>query len=114
MPTAVFERAKCMLQAGDVGGASNELTRFRTDPLKQSSVAPIALLRLSAILRAQNKSADAVTLLAECRAAHEGALKADPARAAWAPLLVYHHALALKEAGAAYYAKSARSPAEIR
>src|SRR5207244_3597164 len=38
-------------------------------------------------------------VLAKCRQENEEKLKTDPARAAWVPLLQYHHGLALKEAG---------------
>src|SRR5262249_26165132 len=96
---AVFERAKVLATAGDLGGAMNELGRFRNDPLKQTAIAPLALLRLSTLLRSQNKAAEAVTLLADCRQQHEQNLLRDPARADWAPLLQYHQGLALKDAG---------------
>jgi TolA-binding protein len=99
MPNAVFERAKVLAAAGDVGGAMNELGRFRGDPLRKASIAPLALLRLSALLRAQNKAAEAAGLLGETRQQHEGAMAQDPARAEWVPLLQYHQALAMKESG---------------
>lgn len=98
-PTAVFERAKVLAYANDVNGAINELNRFQGDPLKSSSVAPLALLRLSSLLRSQNKPADAANVLAACRQTHEAAMLNDPARAAWAPLVQYHQGLALREAG---------------
>jgi hypothetical protein len=62
-------------------------------------VAPLALLRLSTLMRSQNKPADAVTLLTEVRNQHEQNLLKDPARADWAPLVQYHLGLALKESG---------------
>jgi TolA-binding protein len=98
-PNAVFERAKVMVSQGDVGGGMNELGRFRGDPLRQSSIAPLALLRLSTLMRSQNKPGDAVTLLTECRQQHEQKLLTDTARADWAPLVQYHLGLALKESG---------------
>ena len=98
-PVAVFERAKCLAQLGDIGGAMNELGRFNADPLRNTPVAPLALLRLSALLRAQNRPQDAANLLQQCRAQHEPALLKDPARAELVPMLQYHHGLALKEAG---------------
>ncbi|MFO0871560.1 MAG: tetratricopeptide repeat protein [Pirellulales bacterium] len=98
-PLAAFERANCLIEQNDTGGAQNELSRFRQDPLKGSAVAPLAWLRLGQLLRAQRKSAEAATLLQEARQAYDGALAADPARASWAPLLAYHHALAVKESG---------------
>ena len=80
-PNAVFERAKVMVSQGDIGGGMNELGRFRNDPLKQSSVAPLALLRLSTLMRSQNKPGDAVALLTECRTQHEQKLLTHTARA---------------------------------
>ncbi len=97
--TAIFERAKCMAQVGDVTGAINELNRFNAAPLNATPAAPLALLRLSALLRAQNKVADAVKLLEQCRATHEANLLKDPARADLVPLIHYHHGLAVKESG---------------
>src|SRR5262249_56431337 len=53
MPTAIFERAKVIAQAGDPNGAMNELRRFNADPnLKAAAVAPMALLQLANLLRA--------------------------------------------------------------
>src|SRR5262249_10975382 len=49
-PNAVFERAKVLAQANDVNGAVNELRRFTSDPLKATSVAPLAVLRLATLL----------------------------------------------------------------
>ena len=99
LPAAVFERAKCLALLGDANGASGELNRFRADPLRLSPVAPLALLRLSALLRAQNRPADAAAVLAQCRSWHEAELLKDPARSDWVPLLQYEHALAVKESG---------------
>lgn len=96
---AVFERACSIAEGGDLGGAVNELARFQGDPLKQAPIAPLALLRLSSLLRSQNRAADAVNVLAMCRSQHEGAMQGDPARSAWVPLIQYHHALAIKEQG---------------
>jgi TolA-binding protein len=107
VPNAVFERAKCLAAAGDIGGATNELGRFRGDPLKKAPVAPLALVRLSALLRSQNKAAEAVGLLTECRQQHEQAMSQDPARADWVPLVQYHLALALKESGKVPEARTA-------
>lgn len=98
-PVAVFERAKCMARSGDVNGAVNELNRFQADPLKNAPVAPLALLRLSSLLRAQNKPAEAAVVLEKCRAQFEAPLQNDAERAAWIPLIQYQHGLALKESG---------------
>jgi len=98
-PTALLERAK-VLAATDPNGAINELRRFQNDGnLKAVAVAPMALLQLATYLRTQNKAQEAADVLAKCRQENEAKLTADPARAAWVPLLQYHHGLALKEAG---------------
>ncbi len=97
-PQATLERAKCLALAGDVGGAVGELQRFRSDPLKNSGVAPLALLELATLLRGQKKPAEAADVLAQARQQHEAALQKDPARAGWIPLLQYHQGLALQEA----------------
>jgi TolA-binding protein len=96
---AIFERAKCLAQAGDVGGAMNELQRFNQDPLKSAPVAPMALLRLATLLRGQNRAPDAANILAQCRQQQEANLLKDPARAGWVPVLQYHHGASLQEAG---------------
>ncbi len=98
-PQAVFERAKVLAQTGDAGGAVQELQRFQHEPLKSSTIAPMALIRLSLIYRGQNKPMDAANLLGQCRQQHEGGLLKDPSRAGWAPLLQYQHAASLQEAG---------------
>jgi TolA-binding protein len=99
-PTAIFERAKVLALGGDPNGAMNELRRFNADPaLKAAPAAPLALLQLATILRGQNKPLDAAAVLDDCRKQHEANLAKDPARAGWAALLVYHHGVALREAG---------------
>ncbi|MDB5344945.1 MAG: hypothetical protein JWP89_3322 [Schlesneria sp.] len=94
---AAFERANCLVDMNDQNGALNELNRFKNDPFKQSPVAPLAYLRMATLLRSQNKPAEAAAALQEGRANYEHALMNDPARAAWAPLMQYHHGLAIKE-----------------
>ena len=106
MPTAVLERAKCLVLLGDPATAMNELRRFTVDPLKNSPVAPLAVLRLLALLRAQGKAAEGLDLVAQCRARHEAAMLKDPERADWAPMLQYEHALTLKEAAKGPEAKA--------
>jgi cellulose synthase operon protein C len=97
--TALLERAK-VIAATDVNGAVNELRRFQNDAnLKVAPVAPTALLQLATYLRNQNKAQEAAEVLAKCRQENEEKLKNDPTRAAWVPLLQYHHGLALKESG---------------
>src|SRR5262245_6808084 len=94
---ALFERARVLAQQGDVNGAIGELRKFATDRQKDSPVAPMALLRLATLLRTQNQAQQAAEVLDKCRQAHEANLAKDPERAAWIPLLQYHHGLALKE-----------------
>ena len=97
--SAVFERAKCLALLGDPAAAMNELRRFQADPLRGAAVSPLALLRLSSLLRTQGKAAEAAAVMADCRTRDEAALAKDPARAEWVPMLQYEHALALKESG---------------
>jgi tetratricopeptide (TPR) repeat protein len=98
-PQAVFERARCLAQAGDPQTAINELQRFTGDPLKAAGIAPLALLELSLLLRDQHKPQDAANVLAQCRQQYEGPLNGDKDRAGWVPVLQYQHGMALKEAG---------------
>jgi TolA-binding protein len=98
-PQAVFERAKVMAQQYDINGAMGQLRRFTNDPLKKADIAPLAQLQLATLLRVENKAQDAANLLANARQTYEATLKGDPNRAAWVPLLQYHHAVALREAG---------------
>jgi tetratricopeptide (TPR) repeat protein len=95
---AVFERARCLALAKDVNNAMNELRRFNNDPLKKATVAPMALLHLSTLLRTQNKPVEAAAVIDQCRKDHEAQLLGDPQRASWAPLLQYHQGVALREA----------------
>jgi TolA-binding protein len=99
MPRAFLERARTLADAGDVGSALTELRRFTADPLKAAPVAPMGLLHLATLLRGQGKAAEAEQVLDQCRKDHENALKADPARSAWLPVLQYQHGLALREVG---------------
>jgi cellulose synthase operon protein C len=98
-PNALFERAKILARNKDINGALNELRRFLNDPLKNAPVAPMALLHLATLLRGQNNPQEAAKVLDECRKQHEQSLLKEPARAAWVPLLQYHHGVALREAG---------------
>ena len=99
-PQASFERAKCLAAQKDVNGAINELRRFTNDGrLKNSPIAPMALLELATLLRGQNQAAQAAEVLGQCRQQYEAKLQADPAHAGWATLLQYHHGVALREAG---------------
>ena len=99
MPYAVLERARCIALQGDIGGAINEYNRFNADPLKQHPIAPLALIRMSTLMRTQNRQAEAVNLMVECRKRYEEALKKDPLRGEWIPQIQYEHGLALKDSG---------------
>jgi tetratricopeptide (TPR) repeat protein len=95
---AVYERARCLMAQKDPNGAMNEYRRFLGDPLRQTPVAPMAILRLATMLRIEKRPQEAVDPLNQTRQQHEAALLKDPERASWAPLLQYHQALCLKEA----------------
>ena len=98
-PQVYMERARCMALAGDLGGAVNDLNRFQGDPYRHSPVAPLALLRMSAYMRQQNRAADALKIIEECRKNHEEKLLADPARKDWVPQLQFQHATLLQDTG---------------
>src|SRR5262249_30308769 len=83
-PQAMFERAKVLVYMRDVNRGVTELRVFTADrTLGRSRVAPMALLHLATLQRRLNRPADAVVTLANCRKAHEEALKRDAARAGW-------------------------------
>lgn len=100
-PLAALERARCLAQtADDPNEAMARLRSFAAEPLRKQSIAPLAILQWATLLRGQdNKAAEAAQVLARCRQHHEKALLKDPERTTWAPLLAYHHGVALKEAG---------------
>ncbi len=98
-PPAIVHRAECLALMGDVNSAINELMRFRGDPLRNDPIAPVALARLGAMLRAANRAPDAVGFLAEFRGQKEAELLKDPSRRGLAGTLQYEHALALMAAG---------------
>jgi TolA-binding protein len=98
-PHASLERSRC-LASDDVKPLIARLRRFTQDPLRKSPVAPLALLRLACLLRSQDGGArEAATILARCRKDQEKTLLADVRRTKWAPLLLFHHALALSDSG---------------
>src|SRR5262249_55570835 len=99
-PLAVVERARCLAVAGDANEACNRLRPFAAEPLKKQPIAPLALVHLATLLRAQeNKAGEAAQVLARCRQQHEKAMLNDPVQSAWVPLVQYHHGVALHEAG---------------
>jgi TolA-binding protein len=95
----IFERAKVITQQGDTNAAMNELRRFTTDPLRQSPIAPMAMINLATLLRGQGKPVEAADILRKVREQSETALSQDPDRASWVPLLRFHLAAALRESG---------------
>ena len=111
VPTAVFERAKCLMLLGDAGTARNELARFRTDPLRSAVVAPAALVRLSALLRAQNQAPEALKVMTECLAIRDAGLAKKPIWNDWNPAIQHEHALAVKESAAGDVKKLAEARA---
>src|SRR5581483_3389773 len=75
--TAALERAKVMALQGDKAGATNALRAFTNDPLRQSPVAPLAMIYLATLLREQNQAAQAAQVLADARQRYEGQLTGD-------------------------------------
>jgi cellulose synthase operon protein C len=98
---AEYERANCYALAGDPNTGLSKLARFHAAPFADAPIAPLALLREAQLIRAAGNAQQAVAILAECRQKYEAALLKDPARAAWVPLIRYHHAAALKAANQA-------------
>ena len=96
-PIVVFQRAKLLATAGDIGSAINELRRFLNPPFSGAPNASLAVIRLASLLRSQNQAKEAVDLLAKTRAEQEQNLARDPQRAPWIATLGYEQALALKE-----------------
>jgi tetratricopeptide (TPR) repeat protein len=99
-PHAAFERARWIAKGGDVNEAVQRTRLFGFGSLRKHPLAPLACVQLAGWMRTQDgKAADAAKLLARVRRDRERDLARDPARAEWAPLLRYQHALALNDAG---------------
>lgn len=96
---AAFERAKVLALQKDVNGAIHELQKFTAEPLRKTPIAPMAVVQLATLLRAQNRHADAAKVLGEARKEFEAALANDRERAGWLIALRYQTAAALREAG---------------
>ena len=97
---ATFERAKCITLAGDMNTGINELRKFTADPLKQSPVAPQAVLQLATYLRTQNRASEAADVLMKSRDFLEGMLAKDQEKGpAMVALLRYHLGVAQREIG---------------
>jgi len=97
-PAAEVERANSLALAGNIPLAVEKLTRFGADPFAKAPIAPLALARQAQLMRALGRAADAVNVLAPCRARYEDELRKDPARTAWVPLIRFQHGLALRDA----------------
>jgi cellulose synthase operon protein C len=99
-PHAALERARWIRRGGDIDEAVRRLRPFSTGTLENNPLAPLAVLHLGGYMRGQEgKAPEAAKLLARCRRKYDKVLRADPARAEWAPLLRYQYALALQDAG---------------
>jgi tetratricopeptide (TPR) repeat protein len=99
-PHAALERARWIRRGGDVDEAVRRLRPFSAGTLENNPLAPLAVLHLGGYMRGQEgKAPEAAKLLARCRRKYDKVLRADPARAEWAPLLRYQYALALQDAG---------------
>ncbi len=95
-----LEQAKVKALMGDRGGAMNDLRQFAQNAeLQKSPVAPLAALHLATLHREQNQPAEAAKVLEDARNRHGEELAKDAERAEWVPLLKYHHAVAIFEAG---------------
>src|SRR6185369_11126884 len=71
-PQAAFERAKCSAESGSVRRGITDLRRFLTDPgLSSDPIAPLALIHLATLYRSQEKFAEGVETLQQCRRQHE-------------------------------------------
>ena len=99
VPTAVLEQAKCMVLLGDSQTALNELRRFQQDPYRSNPVAPLAIVKLSNLLRASKRATEAVKIVKDCRDRHEANMSKDPVRRSWVPALQYEHGLAIMDTG---------------
>ncbi len=99
-PHAIIERARWVRKGGDQDEAVRRLRPFASGALYKHPLAPLAVVNLCGWMRLQDgKAAEAARVLGRTRRKYEKVLKADPARAEWAPLLRYQHALALQDAG---------------
>lgn len=97
---AVLARARVLNMAGDPNEAIRRLQAFSSGALKREAAAPLAMLLLGEFIGAQeNKAADGARILTLCRKRHEPAMREDPTRKDWVPLIQYRHALALMDAG---------------
>jgi TolA-binding protein len=96
-PQALLERARCRVAySGDINKSSTELRQFLVDPLRQTPVAPLAVVQLATWLRGQNRHAEAAGIVATFAVDYAKRKGAEPALQG---LLAYHRGLALRDAG---------------
>ena len=94
---ALYESARASVQMNDFGSAATQLTRFQSAPLKQSPIAPLALVQLGECLRKTGRAQEAVNLLAQLRQEQEPLAAKDPTRAPIIAQVLLAHGLALKD-----------------
>jgi len=108
-PAAILGRASCIAalagaakdhwqQQRLMSDAVTELGKFLTDT-RGSAAAPDALLKLAAMLRAQDRGAEAADAVQQYRAQFGPGMLKDPAAADKLCRLMYEQALSLKKAG---------------
>jgi TolA-binding protein len=96
-PQALLERARCRVgYSGDINKSSTELRQFLVDPLRQTPVAPLAVVQLTTWMRGQNRHAEAATIIATFTTDYAKRKGAEPQMLG---LLAYHRGLALQGAG---------------
>jgi TolA-binding protein len=96
-PEAVYESARASLAMNDANSAAQQLSRFQSAPLKNTAIAPTALIQLGECLRKLNRAAEAVNLLGQLRAEQEPLAAGDPARKAVMARVMLMYGLALKD-----------------
>ena len=85
---------------GDTASAIRELRTYESDAKKrQSRAAPMAMARLGALLRNDDRAIIAAELLKSARERYHDSLQKEKSLAIWATLLKYQHALSLTAAG---------------
>ena len=99
-PTVIFERARCLALMGDkpaLGASGSKFQKTRCMPVAQPCAAGawFGCRRLDA--GDESIVAGGLDVMKRCREEFETALKADPARAGWVPMLQYEYALALQD-----------------
>jgi TolA-binding protein len=100
VPVALYERANCQAALGDAAGAVSELNRFVQVPaLRASAAAPLAVVRMAALMRGQNRAQDAVNALQQYRLQCESNLVGAAAQSNVLAFVQYEQAMSLRQAG---------------